>query len=318
MANARSVLVTGGCGYIGAQLVRRLAAVPGIRVVAFDLRPPAESAREGGVDYVQGDIRGAEVEAALRAHAVDTVVHLASIVTPTPQMTREFIHSVDVLGTQNVVEASLRAGVRQLIVTSSGAAYGYYADNPVPLKESDAIRGNPEFAYSDHKRQVEEFLARVRAEHPALRQLVLRLCTVIGATTDNQITALLKKRFVLGITGASTPFVFVWDQDVVACLLRGILEEREGIYNLAGDGTLTMRAIARRIRKPYVALPAWLLRGALALLHPLGLSQYGPEQVGFLQYRPVLDNAKIKAEFGFVPEKSSAEALEYYLANGVR
>lgn len=314
----RSVLITGGSGYIGGQLVRRLAAVPGLRVVAFDLRPAPEAARVPGVAYVQGDIRGPEVEAALRAHAVDTVVHLASIVTPTPQMTRKFIHSVDVLGTQNVVEASLRAGVRHFIVTSSGAAYGYYADNPIPLKEDDAIRGNPEFAYSDHKRQVEEYLARVRAEHPELRQLVLRLCTVLGATTDNQITALLKKRFLLGIAGASAPFVFVWDQDVVACLERGILDEREGIYNVAGDGTLSMQAIARRLRKPYLAIPAPVLRAALALLHPVGISQYGPEQVGFLQYRPVLDNAKLKAEFGFTPEKSSAEALEYYLANAPR
>ena len=55
------------------------------------------------------------------------------------------------------------------------------------------------------------------------------------------------------------------------------------------------------------------LRAALALLHPLGLSQYGPEQVGFLQYRPVLDNSRLKHVFGYVPRYTSAEALDYYI-----
>ena len=62
-----------------------------------------------------------------------------------------------------------------IVVTSSGAAYGYHPDNPVPLTEDAPCRGNPEFAYADHKRQVEEMLAEVRATHPALEQVVLRV-----------------------------------------------------------------------------------------------------------------------------------------------
>ena len=42
------------------------------------------------------------------------------------------------------------------------------------------------------------------------------------------------------------------------------------------------------------------------------LSRYGPEQVKFLQYRPVLDNQKLKNEFGHTPVKTSKEAFLYY------
>jgi UDP-glucose 4-epimerase len=52
-----------------------------------------------------------------------------------------------------------------------------------------------------------------------------------------------------------------------------------------------------------------LLRTALAIAKPLGLSAYGPEQVGFLQYRPVLDNTRLKTVFGYVPQKTSAEVF---------
>jgi UDP-glucose 4-epimerase len=59
-------------------------------------------------------------------------------------------------------------------------------------------------------------------------------------------------------------------------------------------------------------LPAWLVKAALGIAHPLGLSRYGPEQVRFLQYRPVLANDALKEKFGYTPQKSSAEAFEFW------
>lgn len=308
----RSVLVTGAGGYLGRQLIDALAAVGVATIVALDVRDEAIAHRLGGVVYRAGDIRDPALVDLLRAHAVDVVVHLAAIVNPGKESSRELEHSIDVLGTENVLRACIDAGVGQLVVTSSGAAYGYHADNPVPLSESDALRGNPEFAYSDHKRQVEALLARARVEHPELRQLVFRPGAILGDTTHNQITDLFEKRVVLGVAGSDAPFTFVWDRDVVACIVKGILERASGTFNLAGDGRTTMPEIARRLGKRYVPLPAWLIRAALAVLHPLGLSQYGPEQVDFLRYRPVLSNTRLKEEFGYSPQRSSTEVFEQY------
>ncbi|HEO69709.1 MAG TPA: NAD-dependent epimerase/dehydratase family protein, partial [Candidatus Hydrogenedentes bacterium] len=222
-------------------------------------------------------------------------------------------YSVDVLGTRNVLEACMAAGVRHLVVTSSGAAYGYYADNPQPLREDDAIRGNPEFAYSDHKRQIEAMLAEARRAHPELKQLILRPGTVIGPATRNQITDLFDKRFVLGLWACDSPFVFIWDEDVAACIIKGVLDEAEGVYNLAGDGALSPREIAAIMGKPYVPLPVAPLRAVLWLLRAIGATQYGPEQVNFLRYRPVLDNNRLKSEFAYTPRYTSREAFEHFL-----
>lgn len=320
MNGARAVLVTGGGGYIGSQLVAVLAKSPGRieRLVSFDLRPTPPEKRLAGVRWETGDIRGPELAAAIREHAIDTVVHLAAIVTPGRRSSRELEYSIDVLGTRNVLEACVSSGVRRFIVTSSGAAYGYHADNPEPLSEEDPLRGNPEFAYSDHKRQVEEMLARYRIRHPELSQLILRPGTVLGERVANQITAIFERPIVLGIRGARSPFVFIWDQDVVACLRLGIEEGKAGIYNLAGDGVLTLAEIAERIGKPYLALPAGLVRAALRVLHPLGLAPYGPEQVDFLRYRPVLSNARLTAEFGYTPRLTTAEVFDLYWRSRAR
>lgn len=119
---------------------------------------------------------------------------------------------------------------------------------------------------------------------------------------------------MLGISGSASPFVFIWDQDVVACIVKGIREDVTGIYNLAGDGALSMKDIATIINRPYLPLPASLVRRALRLLKFFHLTQYGPEQVMFLQYRPVLSNRRLKEEFGYTPQKTTREVFDYYLA----
>jgi UDP-glucose 4-epimerase len=82
---------------------------------------------------------------------------------------------------------------------------------------------------------------------------------------------------------------------------------------MAGDGAITLREMARLLGKPYIALPIWLVTASLWVGKRLGLTQYGPEQVRFLRYRPVLSNRRLKEEFEYVPKKTTQEAFEYYL-----
>jgi len=313
---ARRVLVTGADGFLGRGLVAALARQPGVeQVVAVDVREVPAECRLPGVLTVAQDVRDAALADTMARHAIDTVVHLASIVTPGKGSNREFEHSVDVGGTRNVIDACLAHGVRHLVVSSSGAAYGYHADNPAWLTEDHPLRGNEVFAYAHHKRLVEEMLAEARAAHPALRQTVLRIGTILGERVDNQITALFEKPRILAIAGSDSPFVFVWDEDVTGAILHALSGEGvPGCYNLAGDGALSLFEIARRLNKPPRVLPAGLLRLALRVGSALGLTRYGPEQLDFLRYRPVLLNAALKQRFGYTPQKTSAEAFEAFVA----
>ena len=316
----RRVLITGAGGLIGRRLTRALAGQrQGLAaIVALDVREAPAGERLPGVDYRTLDVCAPELAELIAAERIDTVVHLAAIVTPPPGCTREQQHRVDVGGTENLLAACAGTGVRRLIVTSSGAAYGYHADNAALLTEEAPLRGNPEFAYSDHKRIVEELLARHRAQHPELAQLVFRLGTVLGDNVNNQITALFEKPVVVGIEGSSSPFTLAWDEDVVACLAMGVHGEQQGIYNLVGDGVMTLREMAAALGKPYLAVPARALGAAIDLLQRAGKTRYGPEQVAFLRYRPVLSNDKLKREFGYRPKVSTREAFARYLGRSRR
>jgi len=308
---ARAVLVTGAGGLVGRKTVARLRAEPAPpAVVALDLREPADGERLPGVAYVGGDVRDPAIAKHVVEHRIDTVVHLAAVVTPGRKSSRALEYEIDVLGTRNVLDACIAGGVRQLVYLSSGAAYGYHADNPVPLRESDPLRGNQGFAYAWHKRLVEEMLERERERHPALAQLIFRPGTILGETVASPITALFERAVITGVAGSEAPFVLIWDDEVAACIAEGIRERRAGIYHLAGDGAIGLREIARRLGKPYLPLPPRLLAGALRALQALGLSARGPEQVDFLRYRPVLSNERLKAAFGYTPELSSEACFE--------
>lgn len=313
---AQRVLVTGADGFLGRGLVAALAHRKDLEtIVALDVRDVPQERRELGVEYAVQDVRDAALADTVAQHRIDTVVHLASIVTPGKGSNRAFEYSVDVEGTRNVLNACTRHGVRHVVVSSSGAAYGYHADNPEWLTEDDALRGNPVFAYSDHKRLVEEMLAQYRTSHPELLQTVLRIGTILGKRVDNQITALFEKPRLIAIRGSDSPFVFIWDEDVTGAILHALGGKgAPGCYNLAGDGALTIYEIAQRLGKRARIFSPQLLRVALWLGQRTGLSRYGPEQLDFLRYRPVLSNNALKEHFGYQPAKTSAMALEAFIA----
>ena len=308
----KRVYVTGGSGFLGHSVVRGLVSAwdEVDLVVSADLREPAPEHRVEGVIYATADVTDAQViTRQILDNGIDTVVHLASIVNPGKSTTVEQEYAVDVNGSRNVFEACVRHGVKRVVVSSSGAAYGYHADNPAWLTEDDPVRGTDTFPYSLHKRLVEEMLAEYRESAPQLEQVILRIGTILGETVDNQITDLFRKRRLLKIMGSDSPFVFIWDQDVVGVILQAVLGEKTGIYNVAGDGAMSIDEIAREMGKGVLPVPVSALKAGLATAHRFGLTPHGAAQTDFLEYRPVLDNTRLKEEFGYTPQYTSRQAF---------
>ena len=244
-------------------------------IVATDIRPRPEGKRVTGVVYERLDVRSDDLAAILARHKVGTVVHLATIVTPGKHSSPEVEYDVDVRGTENVLRACLAASVSRLVVTSSGAAYGYHADNSPLLTEDAPLRGNETFAYAYHKRLVEERLAAARVLHPELSLLVFRPGTILGEGAANQITDIFTKPVIVGLRESETPFVFVWDEDVVRAIATGVRDAWSG-RTFGGDGVVTLRGIAARLTSLVESTASAAIgHGAL---RKVGATQYGPSK----------------------------------------
>ena len=306
------ILVTGAAGDIGSRLVEIFSQLEGVDLYTTALAGLRRDATSIHRDF---DVRDEAFLNWVREIKPDVVVHLASIIKIPEGMSEQTAHDIDVVATENLLKVCVESGVQKFVVTSSGAAYGYWADNPEWIDESDEVRGNDDYFYSKHKKEVENILQCYREMHPQLKQVVLRPGTVLGPNFQNPITSIFEKRMITGIAGTSSPFVIIWVDDLVEYLIEAATTDVSGVFNVAGDGTLTLKQIASRLNKPYLSIPAWLVKFMLSILKPIGLSQYGPEQVKFIQYRPVLSNKQIKKAFQHQPQKSTREAFESFLAS---
>ena len=127
--------ISGGTGFLGLHLARRLLA-DGHQVRTLDVVPLDDAELERSVEELHGDVRDGDRVRELVAGA-DVVVHAAAALPI--QASRDSIRSVNVAGTENVLQAARDAGVRRVVFISSTAVYGVPEKHPI--EEDDPLVG---------------------------------------------------------------------------------------------------------------------------------------------------------------------------------
>jgi UDP-glucose 4-epimerase len=180
---AEHVLVTGGAGYIGAHACKALARA-GYVPVAFDnLSTGWEAAVKFG-PLVQGDLMDrASIDAALTQYRPVAVMHFAALSLVGESM-RDPGHywRINVNGALNLIEATVAAGVRDFVFSSTCATYG---DQDGVVLDEDTVQ-RPINSYGASKRAIEEILANFGASH-GLNHVIFRYFNVAGADPDGEV-----------------------------------------------------------------------------------------------------------------------------------
>lgn len=263
-----SWLVTGGAGYIGAHVVRALAAAGIEPVVIDDLSSGHAAFVPEGVPFAQGTILDeAFVTRTLREHAVEGVIHVAGFKYAGVSVTRPLhTYAQNVEGTRAVLAAMADAGVSNIVFSSSAAVYG---TPDVPLVTEDLPK-RPASPYGESK-LIGEWLLRDQAVATAaddrpLRHTSLRYFNVVGSgdpsvydTSPHNLFPIVFEKLLAGetpqINGADydTPdgtnvrdYVHVADiavAHVVAAQRLMAGEPVEAAYNLGSRNGLSVREI---------------------------------------------------------------------------
>lgn len=250
----KRIFITGVSGYIGMKIARALADHSRVeKIVGIDIRPPIENLE--GVLFINKDVRAPMVEI-LNEHCIDTVIHAAYVLPPLHDTA--LMEDINVSGTRNILDAAAAAGVGQLLYTSSTTAYGFYPDNPVPLIEESPLRGNDDFTYAKNKKEIEWIFKDFTAAHPEMAVTILRPCFVAGPGFDNPLSRYLQKPLV-PLPPKTAQFQFVHEDDLVAVMIMCLEDKLTGIYNVAGEGTLTFPEMVSLLGKRVLHLPLWLI-----------------------------------------------------------
>ena len=309
--------VTGGCGYFGSLLVRRLAA-DGHQVRVLDLNDSDD--RPAGVELIQGDIR----DRAVVARAVEGCDVVFNNVAQVPlAKDAELLRTVNVDGTTLLLEAAIRAGVGKVVHTSSSAVFGVPASNPV-LPTTAAL---PVEAYGRAKVAAES--ACLEAVANGLDVTIIRPRTILGHGRLGIFGILFEwvadgaDIFVLG--AGNNRYQFIHADDLAEVCVLAARAPGAAVFNAGTDRFGTMREsleslcdhadTGSRVRS-LPAAPAAALMKAAAFAH---LAPFAPYH--WLMYSKSLwfDIDHVRGALGWQPKWSNEEMLadsyDWFLRN---
>lgn len=244
-------LVTGGSGFIGSAIVKRLVKAGNeVRVLDNDLRGASERLKEVAhkIELVQADIRNAEaVQNACKG--IDSVIHLAYLQGTQFFYTKpELVLDIGVKGMINVIDGCIEENVKEIAVASSSEVYNMPpkipTDETAPLTIPDPL--NPRYSYSAGKIISEMMTINYGRKHfdrvlifrphnvygpdmgweHVIPQLVLKIKKTAAATAENKI-----KVPIQGAGKETRAFIYIEDfiDGLMLMLEKG---EHLGIYHI--------------------------------------------------------------------------------------
>jgi UDP-glucose 4-epimerase len=297
------IVVTGGSGQLGSRVLRRLSGERKIKAVtSIDLRLPAVSGSK--IRAVTADIRDPEIGRYFADH--DALVHLAFVVTEVRP--RADIEAINVGGSENVFAAAARAGIKQIVYSSSIAAYGVVPGHPEPIVEDTPRIHQPDFAYSATKYEVEALLDAFEADHQDIAVARLRPAILVGHDMEHVLGDTLRRGWLLDWGDAPMPVV--WDEDVADAIALSLLKGARGAFNVAADNALSPRELAQNGGLRVVRVPRfWVNRavGASRLLARAGIGRAtDPAWLDAAGIRMIISSERAKRDLGWRPRCPTA------------
>ncbi len=297
----RKALVTGGAGFIGSHLCAGLLD-EGLAVVALDNLSMGKAENvPNGASLIVGDVRDRTLVENLVSDGVDVVFHEAAIVSIRESIANFFADAeTNIMGTLNVLRASIHCGVKKFVFASSMAVY---ADSPKRTAASESFEMAPTSPYGVAKLASERYLALL-GEANGMEAIALRYFNTYGENQTFSPYVGVITIFVNRLLKGQPPIVFgdgeqmrdfIYVKDIVkANLLAMRTDVGGGVFNVgSGVGTSVNRISELLCRK----------------IDPGIKPVYGPERPEELRYS-VADIARISSQLGFVPGFRIEQAID--------
>ncbi|MGF9662561.1 NAD-dependent epimerase/dehydratase family protein [Arthrobacter crystallopoietes] len=324
------IAIIGATGNVGTAVLRRIkkaaATRPGgVELVGIARRLP-DTSREpyDGVAWHSIDVASESAREKLTAALAgcDAVVHLAWLLQPNRD--EEFMRRVNVDGTANALAAAAAAGVKQFVCASS---LGAYSPGPKdrPVDESWPARGIASSHYSRFKGEQEALLDGFERSHPEIKVARLRPGLIFQTDAGSSIGRYflgraIPKFFLNKVRPPLLPFprefVFqaVHSDDIADAYWRVVDQGASGPFNIAADPVITPPLLggflgARRV----LHVPVPLVRALVGAAWSLRLVAMDPGWVDMARFAPVMRTTRAREELGWVPAKTSLEALQEVL-----
>jgi UDP-glucose 4-epimerase len=306
-----NILVTGVGRYLGANLAARLAAHPRVgRVVGVDAVAPTPDLAELLGDRV--DVRTGELRSLIGAVGeadIEAVAHMGIMSTP-GRGGRPAMKEHNIIGTMQLLAACQAAsGLHKLVVRSSTAAYGASFRDPAVFTESTPPTLMPRGGFAKDIIEIEGYVRGFTRRRPDVTTTVLRLAPFVGPFADTTLTRLFGLPAVPTVFGRDPRLQFIHVEDVLEILVRSVVENHHGTFNVAGPGVITLSQAVRRAGRVSFPVVEPGMSAFAAFVKASGIGDFSLDQLDLFVHGRVVDTTRLIEEYGYQP-RSTEEAFD--------
>jgi UDP-glucose 4-epimerase len=294
------VLITGISRHLAGRLAQQLEADPDVEeIVGVGLNEPEMDLER--TRFVRADIRNPLILDVLERNAIDTIVHLSIIATPTRVGGRTAMKEINVIGSLQLFAAAQRLPtLRKVVMKSTTAVYGASPQDPAMFTEHLLAHGVPAHGYAKDAVEVGTAARDFGRRRPDVCLTIFRFANFMGSQIETPLTRYLSLPVVPTALGYDPRIQFVHEDDAVEVLRLATREE------------LLSQAI-RRCGKVRLPIPVPLANSTAGLVRRFGLVDFPADQVPLLVYGRVVDTERLKRTFGFTPTYTTEAALEEFV-----
>jgi UDP-glucose 4-epimerase len=311
------VLVTGVSRFLGGHLAARLAANPAIdRVLGVDTVPPPRDLlrRMGRAEFVRADIRNPLIAKVISHADVDTVVHASVSANPGSSGGRTAMKEMNVIGTMQLLAACQKApSVRRMVLKSTTAVYGSSPRDPALFDESMTPKDLPSGGYAKDAAEIEGYLRGFARRRPDVSVTVLRFTNFIGPRIDTVFTRYFALPVVPTVLGYDARVQLLHEEDALAVLERSASHDVPGVFNVAADGVLLLSQAIRRAGRVPLPVPSRAVGPVSRVFRGARIVDFSPEQMRLLNFGRVVDNRRLRQQFGFTPRWTTMQAFDDFV-----
>jgi len=311
-------LVTGGCGYLGEELLKKLSK--DCRCASLDISSTLTPVE--GVEYVRADIRDRDLLKEI-VKGVDVVYHNVAQVPLAKD--DELFRTVNLDGTRYLLEACEAASVAKFVYTSSSAVYGVPESNPV----SETTPPSPVETYGEAKLQGEKLVVDW-AQRTGRGYAIIRPRTILGRGRMGIFQILFdwvaKGRDLPVFDRGDNVYQFVHVDDLAdAIVSAGRDSSPDGAFNVGCDAFCSMRESLSGLiaevgsRSRVVSLPSAIVVPVMRLFSKLGISPLGEYHARLYGKSLYFDSARAKTALNWSPKYGNIDMMvdsyRWYLEN---
>jgi nucleoside-diphosphate-sugar epimerase len=312
-------LVTGGAGFFGGILKRRLLE-DGAEVVSVDLVP--DSARLPALTGIEGDIRDkAAMRSVFAAHKFDAVFHIAAMLAH-GKMDRDLLWTSNVDGTAIIARCAREAGVRKLVFTSTNCLWASNLGHAVREDDPPA----PAEVYGESKLAAEQVLKQFE---DGLDVVTIRCPTIIDSGRLGLLAILFEfireNKTVWVVGSGANRYQFIHAGDLAQACVQALDYVGSNTFHVGSDNVPSLRECYEAVigeagsRSRVRSLPKAPALSAMRLAHALRVSPLGPYHYRMIAEDFLFDTTRIRAALGWRPTVTNSEMLtaayKYYAAN---